>query len=56
MPIARRVIDVKAVLGETLVWSATENRLYWIDCIAGAIHSYDPVAEEDTLVPIEVET
>ena len=55
MSIARCVIDAKAALGETPVWSAAENRLYWIDCIAGLIHSYDPVADEDTLMPIEVE-
>ena len=55
MPIARRVIDAKAALGETPVWSAAESRLYWIDCIAGAIHSYDPVADEDTLMSIEIE-
>ena len=55
MPTARCVIDARAALGETPVWSAAENRLYWIDCIAGAIHRYDPVADEDTLMPIEVE-
>ena len=55
MSVTRCVIDANAALGETPVWSVAENRLYWIDCIAGAIHSYDPIAAEDSLVPIEVE-
>jgi sugar lactone lactonase YvrE len=55
MSIARCVVDAKAALGETPVWSAAENRLYWIDCIAGAIHRYDPVVAGDTLMQIEVE-
>lgn len=55
MPIARCVVNAKAALGETPVWSAADNRLYWIDCIAGAIHSYDPTAAEDRVVPVEIE-
>jgi len=55
MSIARCVVDARAALGETPVWSADENRLYWIDCIAGAIHRYDPVTAEDTLMPVAVE-
>lgn len=49
------VVDAKAALGETPVWSAAESRLYWIDCIAGAIHRYDPASGEDTILPIAVD-
>ena len=55
MPVVNCVADVKAALGETPVWSAGENRLYWIDCIAGAIHSYDPAAAEDAVVPVAID-
>ena len=55
MSIARCVIDAKAALGETPVWSAAENRLYWIDCMAGTIHSYDPAAAEDAVLPVEID-
>ena len=55
MTIARCVVDAKAALGETPVWSAAEGRLYWIDCPAGAIHVFDPASGEDVLLPIEVD-
>ena len=49
------VVDAGAALGETPVWSAAENRLYWIDCMASTIHSYDPAAAEDAVLPIEID-
>jgi len=49
------VVDAKAALGETPVWSASENRLYWIDCMASSIHSYDPAAAEDALMPVAID-
>ncbi len=49
------VVDAKAALGETPVWSADENRLYWIDCMAGAIHRYDPDTAEDARMPVEID-
>ena len=49
------VVDAKAALGETPVWNADENRLYWIDCITGAIHVYDPATAEDSILPVAVE-
>ncbi len=49
------LVDAKAALGETPVWSADENRLYWIDCMAGAIHRYDPATAEDTVMPIAID-
>ena len=48
------MVDAKAALGETPVWSAADSRLYWIDCMAGAIHSFDPTTVEDRIL-LEVE-
>ena len=49
------VVDAKAALGETPVWSTDENRLYWIDCMASAIHSYDPATAEDAVMPVVID-
>ena len=35
------VLDAKAVLGESPVWSAEENALYWVDIPAPALHRLD---------------
>lgn len=35
------VLDAKAVLGESPVWSARENALYWVDIPAPALHRLD---------------
>ena len=37
------VLDAKALLGESPVWSAEEQALYWADLLAPAIHRLDPV-------------
>lgn len=36
------VLDARADLGESPVWSATEGKLYWIDINAPALHRFDP--------------
>ena len=35
------VLDAKATLGESPVWSARENALYWVDIPAPALHRLD---------------
>jgi L-arabinonolactonase len=35
------VIDAKAALGEGPLWDAEEERLYWIDSLAPAVHACD---------------
>jgi len=38
----RCVLDAKAALGESPVWSAEEQALYWVDIIGAALHCLDP--------------
>lgn len=38
MPEIRCVLDVKALLGESPVWSAAEQALYWVDILAPSLH------------------
>lgn len=42
-----------AIVGESPVWSASENVLYWVDITRGLIHRYDPESglEERFKVP-----
>lgn len=35
------ILDAKAVLGESPVWSARENALYWVDIPAPSLHRMD---------------
>jgi sugar lactone lactonase YvrE len=39
---AELVLDAKAALGEGPVWSAREQRLYWVDIEAGCLHAFAP--------------
>ncbi len=36
------LLDARAGLGESPVWSAQEQALYWVDIIAPALHRFDP--------------
>jgi sugar lactone lactonase YvrE len=38
----RCVLDARAQLGESPVWSAEEQALYWVDILAPALHRLDP--------------
>jgi len=38
----RCILDAKAQLGESPVWSAEEQALYWVDILAPALHRLDP--------------
>jgi sugar lactone lactonase YvrE len=38
----RCILDARATLGESPVWSAREQALYWVDILAPALHRLDP--------------
>lgn len=38
------VLDARAQLGESPVWSAEEQALYWVDILAPALHRLDPAS------------
>jgi sugar lactone lactonase YvrE len=38
----RCVLDAKAGIGESPVWSAEEQALYWVDILAPALYRFDP--------------
>lgn len=38
--------DTRCVLGEGPIWHPTEERLYWVDIVAGVLYRYDPRNEE----------
>jgi sugar lactone lactonase YvrE len=42
MPEVRCVLDARAQLGESPVWSTEEQALYWVDILAPALHRLDP--------------
>lgn len=50
---ARVALKIPAALGETPVWSAAEERLYWIDCPASEVHRFDPKGGKDEVLAIE---
>ncbi len=39
---AELVLDARAALGESPLWSAQEKKLYWVDISGRAIHRFDP--------------
>ncbi|MFT5181484.1 MAG: sugar lactone lactonase YvrE [Alphaproteobacteria bacterium] len=49
------IIETGAILGESPVWSARDNALYWIDIKAPAIHRFDPATRTDTAWPVSQE-
>lgn len=40
----RCVLDARAELGESPVWSAEEQALYWVDILEPALHRFDPAS------------
>jgi sugar lactone lactonase YvrE len=40
----RCLLDARAILGESPVWSAEEQALYWCDIYAPALHRFDPAS------------
>jgi sugar lactone lactonase YvrE len=41
------VLDAKAMLGESPVWSAEEQALYWVDIIGAALHRLDTATRQN---------
>jgi L-arabinonolactonase len=41
------VLDAKAMLGESPLWSAEEQKLYWVDIYRHSIHCFDPASGKD---------
>ncbi len=41
------ILDVGAGLGEGPVWSAVQQRLYWVDIEAGVLHRFDPAGQRN---------
>jgi sugar lactone lactonase YvrE len=50
--IVERVHDAVHVLGESPVWSAREQALYFVDLRAPAVHRYDPTSASVTSWPM----
>jgi sugar lactone lactonase YvrE len=48
----RCVLDAKASLGESPVWSSAEQVLYWVDINAPALHRFDPATGGDAVMPM----
>ena len=46
------VLRANALLGEVPVWSGREQRLYWVDIRAPALHRFDPVTGHDQSWPM----
>jgi sugar lactone lactonase YvrE len=46
------VLDARANLGESPVWSVAEQVLYWVDINAPALHRFDPASGVDTAMPM----
>jgi sugar lactone lactonase YvrE len=46
------VLDARASLGESPVWSIAEQVLYWVDINAPALHRFDPATAHDTAMPM----
>jgi sugar lactone lactonase YvrE len=42
---AELILDAKNATGESPVWSAREQALYWVDIPAGMLHRWDPADE-----------
>ena len=43
-PDIRKAVEIDATIGENPIWSATRERLLWIDITGRKLHAYDPAA------------
>ncbi|MCC6194465.1 MAG: SMP-30/gluconolactonase/LRE family protein [Burkholderiales bacterium] len=46
------VLDVRASLGESPVWSARDKALYWVDINAPSLNKYEPATGRNTVMPM----
>ncbi len=45
-------LEAQALLGECPLWSAREQRLYWVDILAPALYRFDPASGENRSYPM----
>jgi sugar lactone lactonase YvrE len=50
--VLRCVLDIKAHLGESPVWSARDNALYWVDIAAPSLNRFDPATGRNVVMPM----
>jgi len=48
----RCVLDVKAKLGESPVWSSRDKALYWVDINAPSLNRFDPSTGRNVVMPM----
>jgi len=48
----RCVLDVKARLGESPVWSSRDKALYWVDINAPSLNRFDPSSGKNLVMPM----
>jgi len=48
----RCVLDVKARLGESPVWSSRDKALYWVDINAPSLNRFDPSSGKNVVMPM----
>src|SRR3569833_3062414 len=46
------VLEAKALLGESPVWSAREGVLYWVDIRGSSVHRFDPATGANATWPM----
>ena len=48
----RCVLDIKAKLGESPVWSSRDKALYWVDINAPSLNRFDPSSGKNVVMPM----
>lgn len=48
------VVQTRSLLGESALWVPGEQRLYWVDLRAPAIHRFDPAGGHDEVWPLSL--
>ncbi len=51
---AELVVDAKAKHGESPLWSADRNVLYWLDIMGRQVHVYDPSEDKDKSYVLDI--
>jgi len=52
----RCVLEIRSRLGESALWVAAEQCLYWLDLKAPALHRFDPASGRDEAWPLPLAT
>ncbi|MEX0808585.1 MAG: SMP-30/gluconolactonase/LRE family protein [Dongiaceae bacterium] len=53
---AECVVDIRSEVGETPIWDEAAGVLYWIDCLAPAVHRFRPRDDSDEIVPLLIDS